>query len=211
MLPALVLASASPRRRELLWQLGVPHRVAVAEVSEAALGGESAADCVQRLALAKAMQVWRAAALPGLSTATLLPVLGADTTVDIDGEMLGKPADRSAALRMLARLSGRTHEVLTAVALVGAQGSAQRLSRSEVSFRELAQAECAAYWESGEPRDKAGGYAIQGLGAAFVSELRGSYSGVVGLPLFETAALLDAADVPRWQLKSAAREAGPDA
>jgi len=208
---ALVLASASPRRRELLWQLGVPHRVAVADVSEDALGGESAADCVQRLALAKASQVWRLAALAGAGTAALLPVLGADTTVVIDGEMLGKPADRGAALRMLARLSGRTHEVLTAVALVGAHGSAQRLSRSEVRFRELAQAECAAYWESGEPRDKAGGYAIQGLGAAFVSELRGSYSGVVGLPLFETAALLDAAGVPRWQLEGHAREAGPDA
>jgi septum formation protein len=209
--PALVLASASPRRRELLWQLGVPHRVAVADVSEDALDGESAADCVQRLALAKAIKVWRAAALPGASTAMLLPVLGADITVVIDGEMLGKPADRSAALRMLARLSGRTHEVLTAVALVGPLGSAQRLSRSEVSFRELAQAECAAYWETGEPRDKAGGYAIQGLGAAFVSELRGSYSGVVGLPLFETASLLDAADVPRWQLRRPARESGPDA
>ena len=209
--PALLLASASPRRRELLWQLGVAHRVAVAELSEEAFDGESAADCVQRLALAKANWVWRAAAVPGAATAALLPVLGADTTVVIDGEMLGKPADRSTALRMLARLSGRTHEVLTAVALVGPQGSAQRLSRSAVSFRELAPAECAAYWESGEPRDKAGGYAIQGLGAAFVSELRGSYSGVVGLPLFETAALLDAAGVPRGQLRGPVRESVPDA
>ena len=97
------------------------------------------------------------------------------------------------------------------MALVGAHGSAQRLSESEVSFRALAAAESAAYWESGEPRDKAGGYAIQGLGAVFVSELRGSYSGVVGLPLFETAALLDAAGVARWQLAGPARGANPDA
>jgi septum formation protein len=209
--PVLVLASASPRRRELLWQLGVPHRVAVAGVNEDTLAGESAADCVQRLALAKASKVWRALAPLGASGAAQLPVLGADTAVLIDGEMLGKPADRDAALHMLARLSGRTHEVLTAVALVGVQGSAQRLSRSTVSFRALAEAECAAYWESGEPCDKAGGYAIQGLGAAFVSELRGSYSGVVGLPLFETAALLDAVGVPRGQLGRPWRESGSDA
>lgn len=208
---ALVLASASPRRRELLWQLGVPHRVAVADVHEEALGGEAAAACVQRLALAKATKIWQSAAFPGACTAELLPVLGADTAVVLDGEMLGKPADREAALGMLARLSGRTHQVLTAVALVGAHGSSQRLSASEVSFRALAAAECAAYWESGEPRDKAGGYAIQGLGAVFVSELRGSYSGVVGLPLFETAALLDAAGVARWQLRDSAHGSDPDA
>jgi septum formation protein len=209
--PALVLASASPRRRELLWQLGVPHRVAVADVHEDALAGEPAAACVQRLALAKATKIWQAAAFPGACTAALLPVLGADTAVVLDGEMLGKPADREAALGMLARLSGRTHQVLTAVALVGAHGSTQRLSESEVKFRALAAAEGAAYWESGEPRDKAGGYAIQGLGAVFVSELRGSYSGVVGLPLFETAALLDAAGVARWQLAGPGRGPGPDA
>jgi septum formation protein len=203
--PALVLASASPRRRELLWQLGVPHRVAVADVREAALSGETAAACVQRLALAKATKIWEAAAEAGASAAALLPVLGADTAVVIDGQILGKPADRDAALRMLAGLSGRTHQVLTAVALVGPRGSAQRLSQSEVSFRALGEAECVAYWDSGEPRDKAGGYAIQGLGAAFVSELRGSYSGVVGLPLFETAELLDAAGVVRWQLRHPGR------
>src|SRR5260221_1697653 len=190
---ALVLASASPRRRELLWQLGVPHRVAVADVREDVLDEESAAECVQRLASAKATKIWLAAAVAGANAAALLPVLGADTAVVVDGEILGKPADRAAALRMLARLSGRTHQVLTAVALVGPHGSSQRLSQSEVRFRALTEARCAAYWTSGEPRDKAGAYAIQGLGAAFVSELRGSYSGVVGLPLFETAALLDAA------------------
>lgn len=209
--PALVLASASPRRRELLWQLGVPHRVAVADLREDALSGESAAACVQRLALAKATKIWQAMALADATGAALLPVLGADTAVVIDGQMLGKPTDREAAMRMLARLSGRTHQVLTAVALVSAHGSAQRLSQSEVSFRMLAEAECAAYWDSGEPCDKAGGYAIQGLGAVFVSELRGSFSGVVGLPLFETAQLLDAAGVARWQLGRPARGSGSDA
>ena len=186
--PVLVLASASPRRRELLWQIGVAHRVVVANVDERPHAGESAADCVQRLALAKAQQVWPES----------VPVLGADTAVVLDGEMLGKPHDRPTALAMLARLSGRSHRVLTAVALVNGRGSQLRLSDSEVQFRTLDATECARYWDSGEPRDKAGGYAIQGLGAVFVSRLHGSFSGVMGLPLFETAALLDAAGVPRW-------------
>jgi septum formation protein len=187
--PVLLLASASPRRRELLWQIGVPHVIAAAAIDEQRHGGETPADCVRRLALAKARRFWQGE----------LPVLGADTAVVVDGEMLGKPGTRDAALAMLARLSGRAHEVLTAVALVGARGSELRLSRSEVRFRELDPAECERYWRSNEGRDKAGGYAIQGLAAVFISELRGSYSGVMGLPLFETAALLDAAGVPRWQ------------
>jgi len=187
--PVLVLASASPRRRELLWQIGVAHRIAVAAIDETAHSGESAEACVQRLALAKARKVWAAG----------LPVLGADTSVVLEGEMLGKPRDRDSALSMLARLSGRSHRVLTAVALVDARGSQLRLSDSEVRFRTLSEAECARYWDSGEPRDKAGGYAIQGLGAVFVSRLLGSYSGVMGLPLCETAELLDQAGVPRWQ------------
>jgi septum formation protein len=187
--PVLVLASASPRRRELLWQIGVGHRVAIGGVDETPRAGESAADCVQRLALAKAKKVW----MEGL------PVLGADTAVVLDGELLGKPRDRPSALSMLTRLSGRSHRVLTAVALVDGRGSQVRLSDSEVHFRTLGAAECARYWDSGEPRDKAGGYAIQGLGAVFVSRLLGSYSGVMGLPLCETAELLDAAGVPRWQ------------
>jgi septum formation protein len=187
--PVLVLASASPRRRELLWQIGVAHRVTIAAIDERLRAGETAADCVQRLALAKA------SAVPPVG----LPVLGADTAVVLDGEMLGKPHDRHTALAMLARLSGRSHRVLTAVALVDGRGSQLRLSDSEVQFRTLDAAECARYWDSGEPQDKAGGYAIQGLGAVFVSGLKGSYSGVMGLPLYETAALLDAAGVPRWQ------------
>jgi septum formation protein len=190
--PVLVLASASPRRRELLWQIGVAHRVAAADVDERPLHGEGAAACVQRVALAKAQAIWQAAP-PGL------PVLGADTGVVLDGELLGKPATREEALRMLRRLSGRAHRVHTAVALVDRSGGRLRFSDSEVQFRALAPEECERYWASGEPRDKAGGYAIQGLGAVFVSQLHGSYSGVMGLPLFETAELLDAAGVPRWQ------------
>jgi septum formation protein len=186
--PVLVLASASPRRRELLWQIGVAHRVAIAGVDETPRVGESAAECVERLALAKAKAMWTGD----------LPVLGADTAVVLEGQLLGKPRDRDSALSMLERLSGRSHRVLTAVALVYTGGSTVRLSDSEVQFRPIGSAECARYWDSGEPRDKAGGYAIQGLGAVFVSELRGSYSGVMGLPLCETAALLDAAGVSRW-------------
>ena len=193
--PVLMLASASPRRRELLWQIGVPHAIAIAAIDERPLAGEAPDECVCRLALAKAQRI---AQLPPAAHGAL-PVLGADTAVIIDGTMLGKPADRAAGLAMLARLANRTHEVLTAVALVTAQGHDVRLSRSEVRFRAIGARECERYWESGEGRDKAGGYAIQGLGAVFASELRGSYSGVMGLPLFETAALLDAAGVPRWQ------------
>jgi septum formation protein len=192
--PQLILASGSPRRRELLHQIGVPHIVQVADVDEQPLPGEAAEICATRLAVAKAQAVH--AALPARSA---LAVLGADTLVVLDGVTLGKPRDRADALDMLARLSGRTHRVLSAVALVNAAGAAARLSDSEVRFRSLSSAECAAYWDSGEPRDKAGAYAIQGLGATFVAALNGSYSGVMGLPLFETAELLAAAGVRCWE------------
>jgi septum formation protein len=127
-------------------------------------------------------------------------VLGADTTVVIGEQMLGKPRDRAHALTMLERLSGHEHEVLSAVALVCAGTVNLALSRSWVRLRALAREECEAYWDSGEPRDKAGGYAIQGRGAVFVEALRGSYSGVMGLPLFETGQLLAAAGLPLWQI-----------
>jgi len=185
----VVLASASPRRRELLWQIGVPHRVAAPGIDEQRRRDEAPEVCVQRLALAKARCV----------PAPDLPVLGADTAVVLDDEMLGKPRDRASALAMLQRLSGRTHRVLTAVALVTGARHELMLSSSEVDFRTLSARECEQYWASGEPRDKAGGYAIQGLGAVFVRALRGSYSGVMGLPLFETATLLAAAGVPCWR------------
>lgn len=184
----LILASASPRRTELLRQIGVAHRVVPADIDEQRAELESAEQCVLRLAEQKAQHVWRQ--LAGAS-----PVLGADTSVIIDGQMLGKPRDREHALSMLQILSGRTHEVLSAVALASRAGLRSRLSRSLVRFRELSAQECEAYWASGEPRGKAGAYAIQGVGAVFIAELTGSYSGVMGLPLFETAALLAEADV----------------
>jgi septum formation protein len=197
--PVVILASASPRRTELLSQIGVPHRVVPAKIDERRAAGESIEHCVRRLAKNKALEVQVAlAAVAGAAAAVELAVLGADTAVVIDDDLLGKPRDRADALSMLARLSGRWHQVLSAVALVSPNGIQCSLSSSEVRFRALSARECAAYWDSGEPRDKAGAYAIQGLGAAFVQELRGSYSGVVGLPLFETAQLLADAGVPVW-------------
>jgi septum formation protein len=184
--PEVVLASASPRRSVLLRQIGVVHRVVPADIDESRRPRESARDCVQRLALAKAQDV---------QVGPEAVVLGADTAVVLGEEMLGKPRDRADALAMLARLSGRSHRVLSAVAVVAGADTAVALSVSEVRFRALTEAECAAYWDSGEPRDKAGAYAIQGWGAVFIAELRGSYSGVMGLPLFETAQLLRAAGV----------------
>jgi septum formation protein len=202
--PVVILASASPRRTELLTQLGVAHRVVPAHVDERRAAGESVEACVRRLATSKALEVQVAlAAVGGSAAAEPLPVLGADTGVVVDGELLGKPRDRADALAMLARLSGRTHLVLSAVALASATELRSALSRSEVSFRRLSPQECSAYWDSGEPCDKAGAYAIQGMGAVFVEDLRGSYSGVVGLPLFETARLLAGAGVATWFAPSA--------
>jgi septum formation protein len=199
--PAVILASASPRRAQLLAQIGVTYTVMPAALDEQRLPGEPVARCVLRLAEQKALKVQLALGAPGVSRAALatVPVLGADTAVLIDDEMLGQPPDREAALQMLSRLSGRVHVVLSAVALAGASGVRSALSRSEVRFRRLARVECAAYWETGEPRGKAGAYAIQGLGAVFIEQLHGSYSGVMGLPLFETAALLAEAGVPVWR------------
>jgi len=195
----LCLASASPRRRELLRQIGVAHLVRVADVDERVHHGESPADYVRRLARAKAMAVFESQAAPRAANGLRLPVLGADTTVVIDQRILGKPADLADCRAMLGQLAGREHEVLSAVALVHEGGSDLRLSRSRVRFRPIEAAEIDRYWESGEPCDKAGAYAIQGLGAVFVEALAGSYSGVMGLPLFETATLLVAAGVPVWQ------------
>ena len=157
---------------------------------------------MRRLALAKASS-GHAVAQARSAEWGHLPVLGADTAVVLGDDMLGKPVDRADALAMLARLSGVTHRVLTAVALVHAGGEAVRLGESRVAFRALTSPEREAYWASGEPRDKAGAYAVQGLGAVFIRALEGSYSGVMGLPLFETAQLLDAAGVPRWQAMEA--------
>jgi len=191
----LCLASASPRRRELLTQIGVPHLVQPADLDETPLAGEAPGDYVERLARAKAQTVWRDRQVNG---APLLPVLGADTTVTIDGQVLGKPADEIALQAMFERLSGREHAVWSAVALANEDGTTSRRSCTRVKFRLITAAEVARYWASGEPRDKAGGYAIQGLGAVFVERIEGSYSGVVGLPLLETAALLVAAGIGVW-------------
>jgi septum formation protein len=185
------LASASPRRSALLRQIGVPHRIRSAEVDESVSAGEGAQAYVLRLARAKALAVRGAG--------EHLPVLGADTTVLLGDQICGKPAGEAEALAMLARLSGRTHRVLTAVALAHAAHVTVRLSVSEVRLRTLTEAEMRAYWASGEPQDKAGSYAVQGLGAVFVEHLSGSYSGVMGLPLCETAQLLERAGVAYWQ------------
>jgi septum formation protein len=192
------LASASPRRRELLLQIGVPFRVVGAAVDEGVLPGEAAAAYVARLAAAKADAGWAASRDAADAGRGCVPVLAADTAVILDGEILGKPQDRQDALGMLRRLSGRTHVVQTAVALRTDGGLASRISRSEVTLRDIAAAEAVAYWDTGEPLDKAGAYAIQGRAAIFVADLRGSFSGVMGLPLFETAALLREAGVPHW-------------
>jgi septum formation protein len=186
------LASGSPRRRQLLSQIGVSFQTLKVEVDESAAPREAAREYVVRLAEAKASAGLRAA-----PPAAPAPVLGADTAVVVDGTILGKPAGAEDAERMLRLLSGRTHVVLTAVALATPDRLTSRVSSSEVSFREIGAEEAREYWLSGEPRDKAGGYAIQGYGAVFVAELKGSYSGVMGLPLFETAALLRGAGLAR--------------
>ncbi|WP_126453269.1 Maf family protein [Sulfuriflexus mobilis] len=190
---AIYLASQSPRRRELLGQIGVPFDVISVDVPEQRRPAEVAAQFVERLALAKARAGWQ-------HSAQDRPVLGADTIVVLDDEVLGKPADRADAEAMLARLSGREHRVMTAVALVGdlaGEGhEAMRLSISRVRFRVITAAERQAYCATGEPDDKAGAYAIQGRAAVFVEHLEGSYSGVMGLPVFETADLLMEFAVP---------------
>ena len=196
--PVLRLASASPRRRELLAQIGVPHIASPLDLDENPVAGEAPRDYVLRLARAKAQTAREAARQTTIQTAGDLPVLGADTTVVVDGIILGKPADAEQHDAMLKALSGRAHEVLTAVALASATGVQCALSVSQVRLRATTADERARYWATGEPRDKAGGYAIQGLGAIFIESLAGSYSGVMGLPLFETAQLLAAAGVPCW-------------
>jgi septum formation protein len=193
----IYLASASPRRRELLTQIGVPFQLLEFEVDESVAAGEEPQAYVARVACAKARAGWERR--PVGPPARDAPVLAADTTVVLDGIILGKPLDGSDAQRMLLALGGRTHEVLTAIALATAQGVQLRVSRSSVTFRPIDASEAREYWNSGEPRGKAGGYAIQGRAAVFVAGLRGSYSGVMGLPLYETAELLRSAGIPYWQ------------
>jgi septum formation protein len=196
--PLLRLASASPRRRQLLDLIGVPHVVTPADLDETPEPAERAERYVVRLARAKADAVWQ--------RQRDLPVLGADTTVVIDDEILGKPESESDALAMLGKLSGRVHQVHTGIALRAVDGREfVSISTTQVQFAHLEEPQMRAYWASGEPQGKAGGYAVQGLGAVFVSNLQGSYSGVVGLPLYETAEMLRAAGVPVWQAGGARR------
>jgi len=188
--PRFYLASRSPRRRELLTQAGFAYAElppGAADVDETPQADEAPVDYVLRVAREKAAAGWRAVVAGNLGA---LPVLSADTTVVVEGAIIGKPDDAAHAREMLAMLSGRPHQVLTAVALAAAAGVVTRLSASTVEFRELAAAEIERYIASGESFDKAGGYGIQGRAAVFVRAISGSYSGIMGLPLFETAELL---------------------
>lgn len=185
--PRLILASASPRRAALLEQIGLRFDVEPAEVDETPAANATAEALVERLAAAKARAVARRHADA--------VVLGADTVVALGDAIFGKPRDQAQATDMLRALSGRTHRVCSAVAVVGSDRCDTRLSVSRVTFARLDDAAIAAYWATGEPRGKAGAYAIQGLGGAFVTHLEGSYAGVMGLPLHEAALLLTAAGV----------------
>jgi septum formation protein len=179
----IYLASQSPRRAELLRQIGVSFDVVTVAVDETMAAAETPEAYAQRLALEKARAGW------GQLCSDRRPVLGADTIVIAGDTVMGKPASRQQAIEMLLTLSGNTHQVITAVALAGEQ-EVVRSQCSRVTFRSLTRRECEAYWETGEPRDKAGAYAIQGLAAMFITRLEGSYSGVMGLPLYETTELL---------------------
>jgi septum formation protein len=188
--PIITLASGSPRRAELLQQIGVPFLQRPVDLDETPLAGEAPFDYVQRLALAKARAGWQ----QSLAQGDNLPVLGADTSVVLNNRIMGKPADVEESVAMLEALSGNTHQVLTAISLVNGEQQLSALVSSDVTFRQLDREEILAYWQTGEPTDKAGSYAIQGLGAVFVSQLSGSYSAVVGLPLLETWQLLKKMD-----------------
>ena len=182
--PHLYLASTSPRRREILQSLGIEFEVVMVEIDESPLAGESPEDLVVRLATAKAE------AATGAEY-----VLGSDTVVVLDDIVLGKPEDADDAVDMLLALSGRSHTVLTGVALRTPNGTGLVLSKTDVRFREIDRDEAIRYWHSGEPADKAGSYGIQGLGGMFVEAINGSYSGVMGLPVFETVELLKSAGI----------------
>lgn len=198
--PVLRLASASPRRRELLASIGVAVEIAPVDIDETPHPGEAARDYVARLARAKAVAGAEAETGSGsrCEAGLDLPVLGSDTSVVRDGEILGKPVDAEDAFVMLRSLSGRWHQVMTSVAISGPAGVLEATVVSDVLMRELQDDEIRTYWRTGEPADKAGGYAIQGLASIFVERVEGSYSAVVGLPLYETASLLRRQRVPVW-------------
>ena len=197
----IYLASASPRRCALLEQIGVPFEARPAEVCEARRPRELPGAYVTRLAREKADKIWN-----DVEAGLARPVLAADTAVVIDGRVLGKPRDTEEALQMLADLSGRSHSVLTAVVVRHGPRVSSELSASKVRFRATTEQERLAYCATGEPLDKAGGYAIQGMGAIFIENISGSYSSVMGLPVAVTAQLLQDFGLPTW-LHSTARPA----
>lgn len=180
----IILASASPRRRELLNQINVQCIVQSVDLDETPLPNETPANYVQRLALEKALAC-REKFNPEL------PILAADTSVILGKKIMGKPQNEADGLEMLRQISGKTHHVFTAIALIGKKQQTA-LSVTEVEFKTLSEKEILAYWQSGEPLDKAGSYAIQSKGSVFISKINGSFSGVMGLPLFETAQLFAA-------------------
>jgi nucleoside triphosphate pyrophosphatase len=184
--PKLCLASTSPRRREILESLGLEFTVQSVDIDESPMADEAPLELVLRLAKGKATAV-------GDLGSTC--VIAADTVVVLDGQILGKPEDEAEAIDMLLRLSGRWHEVLTGVAVSTSKSVRTAHSTTDVQFREIGRDEALRYWQSGEPRDKAGAYGIQGRGGLFVEAIRGSYSGVVGLPVYETAGLLTDAGI----------------
>ncbi len=186
----LVLASASPRRSELLRQIGVRFLICPVDIDEALLPDELPVSYVERLAVEKSQK--------GFICSDGEAALGSDTTVVIDGKVLGKPVSREDAVCMLLALSGRTHQVMTGVALTTSSGTQSCVVTIHVTFKSLSKDECDTYWSTGEPKDKAGAYGIQGYGAVFVESISGSYSAVVGLPLAETAELLSNAGIKIW-------------
>lgn len=192
----MYLASASPRRKALLQQIGVDFELLPVTVDETPLTQESPLDYVQRMAKLKAVAGRDRLARLELTQA---PVLGSDTIGVLEGKILVKPVDKAEAVNMLRSMAGRSHTVVTAVALTRGDQVLETYSSTDVYFREISEQEARAYWETGEPRDKAGGYGIQGLGAVFVERIVGSYSAVVGLPLFETAQLIQQAGLSLWQ------------
>lgn len=183
--PDIALASASPRRHELLSQIGVSFSVVSVDVDESLIEGEAPKDYVQRLAVAKAQAGWHI-----VSSQQQCPVLGADTAVIVDDKILGKPRDVDDARAMLQRLSGRCHQVMTAAAIVYQRQVLSKLNISKVCFSELSSEQIAWYISTGEGADKAGGYAVQGLAAMFIDHIEGSYSGIMGLPLRQTSLML---------------------
>ena len=187
----LQLASKSPRRAELLSQIGVPYKVVSANVEEIRAENESPFDYVNRLAREKAQD--------GFSRTPDMPTLGSDTIVVCEGQVLEKPRDEDHAVEMLMRLSGKEQYVYTALAIVSNEKIVEAHSQTSVTFRAISEPEARRYWQTGEPADKAGGYAIQGLGAVFVKQIKGSYSAVVGLPIEVLAPLLEQFDIPYWK------------